>query len=275
MLSTWHVATLMECILIFAHCFIPKNNGSLQTDLPPGPPPKRYSIPDHIKPEVKPSRIEVGVAYMSAWRSNLLHILFYYPLPQPPQPNPLTPPPGSTSFLPWIYFLPLLDLLPSSPGSIFFLPWIYFLPPLDLLPSSPGSTSFLSWIYFLPLLDLLPSSPGSTSFLPWIYFLPPLDLLPSSPGSTSFLPWIYFLPLLDLHQLLCWGVRDMKRFCLMAVNSPCVELECGGASVRSNCISDASVNPNFPGPRPFITLDQVKKICQPTPARLIHTGIWQ
>eukprot|EP00731_Ephydatia_muelleri_P021451 Em0014g42a len=90
------------------------NNGSLQTDLPPGPPPKRYSIPDHIKPEVKPSRIE----------------------------------------------------------------------------------------------------------------------------------------------LLCWGVRDMKRFCLMAVNSPCVELECGGASVRSNCISDASVNPNFPGPRPFITLDQ-------------------
>ena len=90
------------------------NNGSLQTDLPPGLPPKRYSIPDNIKPEVKPSRIE----------------------------------------------------------------------------------------------------------------------------------------------LLCWGVRDMKRFCLMAVNSPCVELECGGASVRSNYISDASVNPNFPGPRPFITLDQ-------------------
>ena len=205
MLSTWHVATLMECILIFAHCFIPKNNGSLQTDLPPGPPPKRYSIPDHIKPEVKPSRIEVGVAYMSAWRSNLLHILFYYPLPQPPQPNPLTS-------SPWIYFLPPLDLLPSSPGSTSFLPldllpsypgstsfrsWIYFLP-LDLLPSSPGSTSFLSWIYFLPPLDLLPSSPGSTSFLPWIYFLPPLDLLPSSPVSTSFFPWIYFLPTLDL-----------------------------------------------------------------------------
>ena len=61
-----------ECILIVAHCFIPKNNGSLQTDLPPGPLPKRYSIPDHIKPEVKPNRIEVGVAYMSAWRSNLL-----------------------------------------------------------------------------------------------------------------------------------------------------------------------------------------------------------
>ena len=49
-------------------------------------------------------------------------------------------------------------------------------------------------------------------------------------------------------QVLCWGVRDMKRFQLLPVTSPLVEVECGGTVVRSEHIKDAKKNPNFPKP---------------------------
>ena len=39
----------------------------------------------------------------------------------------------------------------------------------------------------------------------------------------------------------------MKRYQLLKVNSPLVELECGGTVIRpKQHIEDASINPNFP-----------------------------
>ena len=49
----------------------------------------------------------------------------------------------------------------------------------------------------------------------------------------------------------------MKRHHLQTVNSPFVELECGGHTVQGVHIEDASKNPNFPGPKSSITLDLV------------------
>lgn len=47
----------------------------------------------------------------------------------------------------------------------------------------------------------------------------------------------------------------MKRYQLLKVNSPLVELECGGTVVRSEPIKDAEDNPNFP--KPVISFDVV------------------
>ena len=62
-------------------------------------------------------------------------------------------------------------------------------------------------------------------------------------------------PMPPRSQVLCWGVRDMKRYQLLKVTSPLVELECGGTVLRSKHIKDASKNPNFP--EPIITIDVV------------------
>ena len=40
----------------------------------------------------------------------------------------------------------------------------------------------------------------------------------------------------------------MKRFQLLPVISPLVEVECGGTVIRSEYIKDAKKNPNFPKP---------------------------
>lgn len=55
--------------------------------------------------------------------------------------------------------------------------------------------------------------------------------------------------------MLCWGVRDMKRFRLLQVTSPLVELECGGNVVKTTHIKDTKKNPNFP--EPVISMDVV------------------
>ena len=56
-------------------------------------------------------------------------------------------------------------------------------------------------------------------------------------------------------QILCWGVRDMKRYQLLQVTSPLVEMECGGTVVRSEHIKNTKENPNFP--KPVISFDVV------------------
>ena len=60
-------------------------------------------------------------------------------------------------------------------------------------------------------------------------------------------------------QVLCWGVRDMKRFQLLQVTSPLVEFECGGISVKSKNIKNTKVNPNFPDP--VLSFDVVSTPC--------------
>lgn len=60
----------------------------------------------------------------------------------------------------------------------------------------------------------------------------------------------------SLLQVLCWGVRDMKRFRLLQVTSPLVELECGGNIVKTKHIQDTKKNPNFPDP--VISMDVVR-----------------
>ena len=56
-------------------------------------------------------------------------------------------------------------------------------------------------------------------------------------------------------QVLCWGVRDMKRYQLLKVSSPLVELECGGTVIQSKPIEDTSKDSNFP--HHIITMDVV------------------
>ena len=47
----------------------------------------------------------------------------------------------------------------------------------------------------------------------------------------------------------------MKRFRLLQVTSPLVELECGGNIVKTKHIKDTKKNPNFPDP--VISMDVV------------------
>ena len=67
--------------------------------------------------------------------------------------------------------------------------------------------------------------------------------------STSLIP-------LPPPQVLCWGVRNMKRYNLLQVTSPLVELECGGHTLRTKHIPNANKNPNFPDP--VVSMDVVR-----------------
>ncbi|XP_056005340.1 myoferlin-like isoform X16 [Ostrea edulis] len=46
-------------------------------------------------------------------------------------------------------------------------------------------------------------------------------------------------------EVLCWGVRNMKKFQLAAVTSPSIEFECGGHIFESKVIKNTKKNPNF------------------------------
>ncbi|GAB1610572.1 myoferlin-like isoform X9, partial [Argonauta hians] len=46
-------------------------------------------------------------------------------------------------------------------------------------------------------------------------------------------------------EFLVWGVRNMKRFQLLEVNSPSIEFEIGGNTVSSTVIKNTKKNPNF------------------------------
>ncbi|XP_015759469.1 PREDICTED: dysferlin-like [Acropora digitifera] len=49
-------------------------------------------------------------------------------------------------------------------------------------------------------------------------------------------------------EVLCWGVRNMKKFQLSSVTSPSIEFECAGVAVQSEVIKDTKKNPNFEKP---------------------------
>ncbi|XP_067038375.1 myoferlin-like isoform X1 [Acropora muricata] len=49
-------------------------------------------------------------------------------------------------------------------------------------------------------------------------------------------------------EVLCWGVRNMKKFQLSSVTTPSIEFECAGVVVQSEVIKDTKKNPNFEKP---------------------------
>ena len=46
-------------------------------------------------------------------------------------------------------------------------------------------------------------------------------------------------------EVLTWGVRNMKKFHMSAINNPSIEIECGGVVASTNKIKNAKRNPNF------------------------------
>ena len=46
-------------------------------------------------------------------------------------------------------------------------------------------------------------------------------------------------------KVLCWGVRNLKRFHGISVKSPVVEIEIGGEIAKTNVLKDIKKNPNF------------------------------
>jgi len=55
-------------------------------------------------------------------------------------------------------------------------------------------------------------------------------------------------------KVVCWGVRNMRKFQLSTVESPNVQVEVGGQVVRSNVIKNAARNPNFDDPLLFFDI---------------------
>lgn len=47
------------------------------------------------------------------------------------------------------------------------------------------------------------------------------------------------------HQVLFWGLRDLKRVNLAQVDRPRVDIECAGKGVQSALIQNYKKNPNF------------------------------
>ena len=52
-------------------------------------------------------------------------------------------------------------------------------------------------------------------------------------------------------QILCWGVRNMKKYQLANVSSPNVQFEVGGNMISSSVIKNTAKNPNFDKPTYF------------------------
>lgn len=46
-------------------------------------------------------------------------------------------------------------------------------------------------------------------------------------------------------EVLCWGVRNMSKYQLAAVNSPSVEIDIGGTILESDVIGNLKRQPNF------------------------------
>eukprot|EP00731_Ephydatia_muelleri_P021452 Em0014g43a len=79
----------------------------------------------------------------------------------------------------------------------------------------------------------LQGSQTDDDHLGWAFCKPLVRLKQNAPPPE--LEWTEISRLRNVQGMPCscvGVVRDMKRFCLMAVNSPCVALECGGASVE-------------------------------------------
>ena len=57
-----------------------------------------------------------------------------------------------------------------------------------------------------------------------------------------------YVIIVSLLQVLCWGVRDMKKYHFTSVNSPFVKIECEDLIKETKGITSAKKNPNFSCP---------------------------
>lgn len=71
-------------------------------------------------------------------------------------------------------------------------------------------------------------------------------------------------------EVLFWGVRELQRIQLMAVDRPKVTIEFGGEHVFSDTIQSAKLKPNFPNPIKYIDLVSCT-LKAPFSSRLGHT----
>ncbi|XP_028412829.1 myoferlin-like isoform X1 [Dendronephthya gigantea] len=55
-------------------------------------------------------------------------------------------------------------------------------------------------------------------------------------------------------EVLCWGVRNMKKYQLATVSSPSIEFEVGGHIIESTVIMNTAKNPNFDDPLFFFDI---------------------
>ena len=56
----------------------------------------------------------------------------------------------------------------------------------------------------------------------------------------------YIVNITCLHiQVLCWGVRNMKKYQLASCTSPSALIEIGGYTIETNVIKNTKKNPNF------------------------------
>ncbi|XP_063963831.1 myoferlin-like isoform X7 [Lytechinus pictus] len=60
-------------------------------------------------------------------------------------------------------------------------------------------------------------------------------------------------------EILCWGVRNMKRYQLASVTSPSLEFEVGGKIIKSKVIKNTKKNPNFDQPLLFLEVHLPKE----------------
>lgn len=58
---------------------------------------------------------------------------------------------------------------------------------------------------------------------------------------------------------MCWGIRNMKKYQLLEVSSPNVEIEINGAIQESKIIKDMAKNPNFDDPILFFDVVSIFK----------------
>ena len=162
-----------------------------------------------------------------------------------------------TLLLTYSLFLLSLFLAPLSLSLLLILALFLLILPLSF-------SLFLFTIYlFLSFLLSFNSSSYSYSFstLPVILTHFPLCLFLFSVCLLFLLPSSVSLSLSLVCQVLCWGVREMKRFQLLQVTSPLVELECGSHVARTKKhITNTKVNPNFP--EPVVIMDCVSCFCK-------------
>ncbi|XP_077992044.1 myoferlin-like isoform X14 [Glandiceps talaboti] len=70
-------------------------------------------------------------------------------------------------------------------------------------------------------------------------------------------------------EVLCWGVRNMKKYQLASVTSPSIEFECGGTILESKKIKNTVKNPNFADPILFFDVMLPKEELYTPPMNII------